>query len=481
VKRSIFCISLSMCLLASGCATEQVLRIRSLSHQSQQSIGLENDGEFYGLKQLTETSEKNTNIIFFHGMGWTQERGSSPFGNELVKAIIRGYPGAKLREPTYSCATSKQDATDENPRELKGVGAGLIIQSEVTTRLRSDDPILSLTVSDLGCLDLAVVELPNKRTVSIYKYIWDDAMWDSTQWFHMRYDGLVPARDGNEIKGEDPDYPHTLRASQNAKIKRGVVTYGLSDAALYMNAEMGEMIRSGVEAAICVSLTNSFENVRKKASSASTRELCKASPESKSPLLLMSHSLGSRIVFDTLITKLSKTLATRISEGASNKEIEVHMFANQIPLVGIGQLGPVRSSQRIADKSIKLVAYSEINDLMTYELVPYFTQLYSARCYDRQTRDPTCTAKNLSGAFVHRADLFRTSSRVRGQLVDELGFDVVDLRLRFAPNEIPLIPILKDSEFAHNGHLRKDSVLGMFLCGVTKGEPRMQFSNCVNR
>lgn len=458
----------------SGCAVDEVLRIRSLSTQSNPFVASEVGGAFDGLKPLTEHAG-NTNIVFVHGIGWTQERGSTQFGDELTQAVLRGYPGAIIRANKYTCGTSSLDGRREDNKDKRG----LLLHASATSSLQSDDPNFSVSVSELGCLDRTIIDLPTGKTITIYRLLWDDAMWNGAEWFHMGFDDPIPTVDGKKLGHEGYDDPDKLRAKLNSQLKNSIVTYGLTDAALYMSP-VGKLMRDGVQATICIALSDSFEAALATGPTAKSTDLCEQSPKARAPLILMSHSLGSRVVFDTLISDLSPTLSARIAEGTSNNNIELHMFANQIPLIGVGRLGEKRTSRSISGKFIKVVAYSEINDLLTYELVPYFEQMYYVRCYGAKAADPNCKAAP-DAEWTKRSKSFFRDFEARRQLVSDLGFDVIDVRLQFAPNEIAIYSGLKSPAIAHSGHMKSDSVVSLFLCGVESGKPRIPMSTCLSK
>ncbi|MDA8457193.1 hypothetical protein M4R22_20745 [Acidovorax sp. GBBC 3334] len=457
--------------MATTCSAQEVLRIRSLGSVSNPADPRQSAGSFAGMRAIAE-KERNTNVVFVHGIGWTQETGSSEFGDKLVDAIARGFPGAKIRPDSTHCGTSSLDGR----QEFKSDKRGLRIHTANPRALASDDPHFSVTVRELGCLDRRIVELRNGSTVTVYRFLWDDAMWNGAEWFHMGYDDPLPLQNGKKWGQAGYDDPDSLRASLNSQLKNSVVTYGLTDAALYMSP-VGSMMREGVQAAVCAALTGTFDTELQKGQPATASGLCAPAPTSQSPLFVVSHSLGSRIVFDTLITDLTTTLADRIEQGTSGSGIELHMFANQIPLVGVGRMGDQRSTRRIAGKQLKIVAYSEINDLLTFELVPYFEQLYYVRCYGAKAKDPTCTTGPVD-EFTKRTSRFHGDQPGRAKLVSDLGFDVVDVRLKYAPNQIWIYPGLKDPSIAHSGYIDRDVVLGMLLCGVEDGKPRASLADC---
>lgn len=170
-------------------------------------------------------------------------------------------------------------------------------------------------------------------------------------------------------------------------------------------------------------------------------------------------------MFDVLTNDMQPELAAKLQQ-VSNDKLEVFMFANQIPLLGGGKLKSVVSSavaRAEPAKKTRFIAVSEINDLLTYELVPYFEHLYFLRCTEGQA----CTIDY----FKQRMDKFRTDPDARRAYVDELGFEVIDVRAKFAANVFPFVPLVNPLQ-AHGGHLRAAPVRNVFLCGAEEGQLR---------
>uniref|UniRef100_UPI000D369827 hypothetical protein n=1 Tax=unclassified Variovorax TaxID=663243 RepID=UPI000D369827 len=457
-------------LLSFAASADEVLRIRSLSTPPASA-----EPQVVGLKALTATAG-NTNIVFVHGIGWTQERGASEFGDDLVKAVAKGYPDAKARTSEATCTTSSLDGAQARRGKTNGLLLRRSVASTAPARLQTDDPQFSLPLDAVGCLDRVVVDVAPNRTVSIYRLLWDDAMWNGAEWFFMGYDDPVPVIDGRKAVPAGYEDVDGLRASLNSQLKNSVITYGLADAALYMSP-VGALMREGVAAAICAAVSGTLDEMLRRGPTASMADLCARAPVRKEPLLLMSHSLGSRILFDTVRSDLTPLLADRIAAGTLNSAIELHMLANQLPLVALGRVGDVRSKEVIPGKTVRLVAYSEVNDLLTYELVPYFEHMYYTRCYGLGAPTNGCV-EAADQAYANRGASFHRDEPARRALAGTLGFDVVDIRLRFAPNKIPFVAALKDPGVAHSGHLASDSAVSILLCGVQDGQPRSPLSAC---
>lgn len=454
-------ILLLFCILLVGCTTpDKVLRIRSLNTITNPSVKEDQNGNVAGLKALTD-SAKNTNIVLIHGIGWTQEQSNKRFGDDLVNVILMNYKGAK-KASEVECPSSTIDGKQSSKTQQ-----GLTIYSSFTEKgefLSTDDPKLSIRPYELGCLDKVVINLEQEKTITIYRFLWDDAMWNSIEWEQIGYDDTLPPNAA--FTGLDD--PNKLRANLNARLKESIVTYGFSDAAMYMSP-VGAKMREGVQAALCVALSNSFDTLFAKEKGGAggkqirADEMCANTPTSKSPLLLISHSLGSRIAFDTIKTDLSDVLEKQIEAGVSNNTIELHMLANQLPLIGLGRMGTKRSTNKIYGKNLTLVAYSEINDLLTFELVPYFEQM----CYTRQDEKNKCNIRYSGENDLNRKSLF-----------NDLGFDAVDIRLTFAPNLFKLYSGFKNPKIAHSGYLMSRCAVNILLFGVKDGKPNKLDRQC---
>lgn len=122
-----------------------------------------------------------------------------------------------------------------------------------------------------------------------------------------------------------------------------------------------------------------------------------------------------------------------------------------------------RSRERIPGKSVRIVAYSEVNDLLTYELVPYFEHLYYTCCYGLDESTTGCV-ETTDKEYKMRGESFHKDEAARCALTRSLGVEAVDVRLRFAGDKIPLNYALKDPGRGHSGHLTNESALSVLLC-----------------
>jgi hypothetical protein len=252
-----------------------------------------------------------------------------------------------------------------------------------------------------------------------------------------------------------------LRQRYNSLLKDSLVTYGVSDAAMYMGPA-GELIRQGASAAMCVALQDAASgnlDQRGVVDSLGLRtltvgEACAHTPDSVGAFALVSESLGSRVVFDVLRDARSAPDGSAL-RALIAQQPEVFMLANQVPLIGLGRLNAQRDSVPVGDRPIagRLVAISEINDLLTYELTPYVEQLWLTAHAPGETEPRTRAALDAAR---------------RQRLIRDFGFEVVDVRVQFAGPFLGLISSFADPNQAHGDHAEHPFVMQLIVCGTPR-------------
>jgi hypothetical protein len=166
-----------------------------------------------------------------------------------------------------------------------------------------------------------------------------------------------------------PPYPH-LRARLNARFKDGLIDDCLPDALIYQG-----VARDAIQQRMREAILKVLEGARAEA-----------------PLVVIAHSLGSKILFDTLL-RMSEEPAASPASALAQQGIErmrlLVMAANQIPLLSLAdQPLPAASTaaepppdslqlllrKRQADprrrptRPLTLVAFTDPNDLLSYTL-----------------------------------------------------------------------------------------------------------------
>jgi len=167
------------------------------------------------------------------------------------------------------------------------------------------------------------------------------------------------------------------RASLNAKAKDGLLDDCLPDALIYQGQARGEIMRRMREAIITAT----------------------EGADPKTPLIVISESLGSKILFDTLLEMLLDTRDQRAAQTARRdlgRMAYLIMAANQIPLLQTAEQIPASGEQRTmqapppdslqvllqerskipkdrrgpAIDALTLIAFTDPNDLLSYTLPP---------------------------------------------------------------------------------------------------------------
>ena len=100
----------------------------------------------------------------------------------------------------------------------------------------------------------------------------------------------------------------------------------------------------------------------------------------------------------------------------------------------------------------RIVAFSEINDFLSYEINPFFENLWNRQYMS-------------DGRAVPKFDY-----RAREALSKSLGFDFVDIRLEFADPIVALIKDFVDPLQAHSKHVAEPEIVLLMLCGAENGD-----------
>jgi hypothetical protein len=169
-------------------------------------------------------------------------------------------------------------------------------------------------------------------------------------------------------------------------------------------------------------------------------------------LVIITHSLGSRITLDALQSIAATALMQQLGQqrhplvqALQNKDIPVYMLANQLPLLQLGfvkpeitgqrdrycQAGGDRHDQRMF-RQVRLVAFSDPNDLLSYAIPPEFAE-----------------------EFI--------DSRLCPQ--------VVNVTVNVAPvTAVPVVGTFADPLAAHNDYEADERVIGLITNGIGTGK-----------
>jgi hypothetical protein len=179
------------------------------------------------------------------------------------------------------------------------------------------------------------------------------------------------------------EFSKDTRAYANALLKNQLMDDRLSDVTFYLGQAGGGMIREAIQDALLRSLSTNAVSLAQVSSG--------ATPIPKgTPVFLMSESLGSKIVVDSLETLEAISNAREFAQITRSHIDSLFLLANQIPILGLGETadaGGVRSPnsalrQFIRKRSdrrqhdgnsempLRIVAFSDPNDVFSYQLLP---------------------------------------------------------------------------------------------------------------
>ena len=94
---------------------------------------------------------------------------------------------------------------------------------------------------------------------------------------------------------------------------------------------------------------------------------------------------------------------------------------------------------------------SEINDFLTYELIPFIEQIHK---------------RSFSNGYSSGG---LNSVEKRKEVIEKIGFDMVDVRLEFADQLLPVVKSFVDPKDAHSGHASEETIMKLILCGAKNG------------
>lgn len=225
-----------------------------------------------------------------------------------------------------------------------------------------------------------------------------------------------------EILAFDDSGEHSFRRASINHTMKGFMNSHVSDPLIYLGEAQDKILMSVVNS-LCWMMSRDWENLEEH-----TAELCNATVSDYSEVLddefaFISHSMGSRIVTDSL-----QALVQWISDEQQinpnnpdleffidymkNKRIPVYMLANQLPLLQLGRPIPEVTNQHDAYclangehydqrfvKELTVIAFSDPNDIVSYDVPPKFV--------DEFMDDRLCVNLiNVTINVAHVVDLF---------------------------------------------------------------------------
>ncbi len=433
-------------LTLSACATTDVpLKVHEINSLSQTENG---QGEFKGLEFLADVMpgdlKARVNIFYIHGIGWTE----NPDAEQIAEDFLEGIAGAYGREVEGQIIkTSCGEPTAPGKPPANAVYLTPTTPKTYETGLNGS----TLTLDRFACLDKQVLEVDPALEFVVYRVFWDDIFWNAFQFAHVGQD---------DAQGSSLPFAK-LRRKYNRRLKDELMTYGISDAVMYLGPA-GEDIRFAIQGAMCsAALDAAGYTFAQQAQGNDAREVeankvCQLASNASTvsnQFAFVTESLGSKVVYDVLRENMTDGRDSIVDDIISGSE--TFMLANQIALLSLSDLkldgNRARPAPRAANERPKIIAMSELNDFLTYELIPFYQQLYKRSNRANNSTDPN-------------------TAQAREDIANAIGFDVVDMRLEFADKIVPVLKGFVDPLQAHGGHSGEAELMLYMLCGAKDGK-----------
>ena len=453
-------------LILSACSTVKILDLNAIPSNNLSIRGLDKAAAPSFRKDYLQ-NKREVKIVYFHGMGWTQK--STNLAVDFTDGIHNYFDSGGEGLTTFSIAGPCLSDSDRKGFEQSQKGVELSLENNRS--YQTDLSNLSLPTFEAGCIDRQVIEPDNSDTRFIlYRLFWDNAAWENLQYYHIGYD--------DSINVEELPLEYRVvqqRKTVNRKLKDQILNHGFGDATLYLG-EAGKNLRDVVKATICIAATDSISDSNgffdEVGNTTSTHDKCSNQEiDNDTPISFIAESLGSRILFDVLKEAHFNRSNPMISNLLAT-EPEAFLLANQIALIGLGQLkevdpGAIQEQSEQSDRRAKLIAISEKDDILTYEMVPYVHQLNSFR------KQSECTHCTRSFAASNTSGLNQETN-----LAHAFGFDVVDVRMKFAKPLLGFLPFVADPSDAHTSHAEQELIMQLILCGGHEVNQKTIVNNC---
>jgi len=432
---------LSLCTaILAACASSQPFQLDSVQSLTSPDVSGVN---IKGLEFLADTIpgrvKPRVNVIYLHGIGWTEDPDIDALGQEFLDGIAESYGIEGQADANGKCLRSGDGPLQPN-NDLLYVNAPEPIRYETAI------PGTYLKLNRLACLDKHELAISDTLDVVVYRIFWDDTFWNAIQFAHV---GQDDNRGSSQVIAG-------LRRKFNRQLKDEIVNYGFSDAVMYLGP-VGQTIRESVRGAICAAeLDAGGYGFQQQGLDTDYNQACGLAQNTTietNQFAFVSESLGSKIIYDLLRGALTDGRDGPLDSLVQGTE--VYMMANQLPLLSLSDVTTEqrRTAPRVdTSERPKVVALSEVNDFLTYEIVPFLEQMWK-RSDHQDTR-----------GFEDPA--------LREEIARRLGFDFVDLRVQFADPILPISGDFVDPLQAHKEHAGEPELMRIILCGLEAGELR---------
>jgi hypothetical protein len=241
-----------------------------------------------------------------------------------------------------------------------------------------------------------------------------------------------------------PDYPYK-RSKLSSLLKSSLLDDCLADAMVFAGPTRQEIMNQVAEAITYAA------GIR--APDKSTRALLKQGEAEQTPLFIISESLGSKILFDTLCTMSAKN-EERLVKQTMGRVTQIYMTANQIPVLSLA--APVECGATLRAMGISGGKTDSLDFLLGIRArAPAQTEL-------RSIKSPPPSGTMQVVAFSDPNDLlsYGLQGSVNGQ---SENYKVIDV---FVSNASTWFGLVENPLSAHQTYRDNDAVNTIIACGI---------------
>lgn len=434
-------VGLVLCTLPlAGCTA-----LRGPAYIEDGAGGPQKANHFPGLLPAADDPHSKRRYIFqIHGI----QALTDAWAEELFKGIVaQGY---------IRTDGKPVDALLKDPMVVSGRG--------LNCASRRIDPVAPCVFNRFGVYWKTVFTNPDTSDqVIVFSYRWRDDLWRITGQY------VGPDRTANTL----PSWLLTTRKSQiNAGLKATLLDNGISDAAGYLSP-MHDLAREGIETALCAMYADALGSPGAAAQPPHGKGclnlLANAGPSTNPNAVefnFLSHSLGSRMLYDVLSTDTAPPPDDGQSARAllAQRTRTFFMAANQLPL-----LAPVGIN-------ISPAVETEADVAAAPGRRGFFSARPKAGAELPVEAGAVITLPLTIIAFQDPDDLlgYKASDAVVADPQDNVSF--VDVVHR---NTAQILFVLARPDLAHDHELIEPHSLKMILCGASAGEGgRLKAHDC---
>jgi len=348
--------------------------------------GCSSFGEGFGRALMDKQKQEDTRSCYIRGPSFdgieqlinTSEQPGPKQGGDLKVLMVHGIgthlPGYSTRLAENLARELQLDMVDRQP---KTIALRLAVKAENFEMASSRGVIRGTPGDSNGTLNVnRYRSKSSSRQMTFYELTWSE----------------ITAADKEIMTFDDSGEYAFRRAGVNRDLKQ-FVNSSLPDPLIYLgDAQLN--IQLSVSQALCWMFARDYEQIPQRSDEICSFEEHMPTEVRKDNYVFVSHSLGSRILTDSLqlvtasmaaLEKQQSVSANAIEwrEALRDQQLTIFMLSNQLPLLQLGRDAPQVTNQyedyctasgknhdkRVFDKA-QIVAFSDPNDILSWAVPP---------------------------------------------------------------------------------------------------------------